>query len=166
MRPEAVKAKINSEVYPNNPGPNFSNPRDTFLRENALNLSGSNPLIIKPEAKPLISVGKDPFIRPINAEVFTQTAPEKSVIDQVKDSEVYNPSKRSRELTRTEKGKLIIFKRKRPSRCDNSHDPETDSCGSPRCKTKGRRKVLKENAPARRRRTRKTVVFGSNKKIK
>lgn len=163
MRTEVVIAKNNPET-PNSSVNGPLNQKNTFLKESQLQL-GSTPFVIRPENPQQNTEGKFPFIRPINAEVFTQANPEKSLIDLTRKEEVYNPSKRARKYV-DHRGRLIIRPRRR-SRCDGVHDAEADPCGSPRCRTKGRQKIDKSiQTKAQNREKRQKVILNPKTRTK
>lgn len=91
-------------------------------------------------------------------------SPEIAPADPIK-TEIFNPKKQKAELLKNLG--LLIRRTRRKSRCDGMHDAEEDPCGSPRCKTKGRRKLkdMQNQDVTKKRRERKSVIL-NGKKIK
>ncbi len=141
MRKEAVARIIRPEFGSNqsrlaeklvhvdfSPGPN----RGIIARNEITGISGSGPM---PSPELVIAEKSTSNI----IDFPTLSKPEMPPIDEVKKQEVYNPGKRSKQYV-DKKGRHII-RRRRASRCNGSHDPESDPCGSPRCRTKGKAKI-------------------------
>lgn len=133
----------------------------TRLPENVINLPETGPklTIVTPEQR-VVQIIEFPLQKPI--EVKPQT-PETASQEKIK-TEIFNPQKQKAELLKNLG--FLVRRSRRKSRCDGMHDAEEDPCGSPRCKTKGRRKLKDmQNKDVTKRKERKSVIL-NGKKIK
>ena len=130
----------------------------TRLPENIVKLpeAGTQLTIITPEQK-LAQIIEFP-------QKITETKPQNPEVipvEQIK-TEIFSPQKQKNELL---KNLGILIRRRRKSRCDGMHDAEEDPCGSPRCKTKGRKKLkdMQNQEVTKRRKERKNVILNGKK---
>lgn len=116
--------------------------------------------VVTPEQK-LAQIIEFPQLKPLEIKPHS---PEVMPADPVK-TEVFNPKEQKAELLKNLG--LLIRRTRRKSRCDGMHDAEEDPCGSPRCKTKGRKKLkdMQNQDVTKRRKERKSVIL-NGKKIK
>jgi len=82
------------------------------------------------------------FPQVIKQDTGPVVKPEKSILEEVKKSENYHPEKRKKDATLDLRR---LLRPRRRSRCDGVHDAEEKPCGSPRCRTKGRKKSVNDN---------------------
>lgn len=165
MRSEAILAPIPPETKPQNKAktslnPNFLGPQWARLERDkiipvASGVGFSSVILLEN-----ISVQK------VNKAEFIKMAVVKiSTVEEVKKSLAYNPGKRSKEYV-DETGRRIV-RRKRPSRCNGSHDVEADPCGSPRCRsTNGKDNMKANNSTRRTKRQRRQRVIMNPRKVR